>query len=332
MTKASKEISEPLISIIVPVYNAEQYLHRCIESIVSQTYSNIEIILIDDGSNDKSGEICDEYSKKDKRIKVFHKDNTGVSDTRNFGIKKATGSYIGFVDSDDCIHRNMFQLLEENMREEVDVVICDISKKIINNLNIIDYKMEKIDIEKFTKIFFKIGTQRCEYYFCNKLFKRKLFNTKTFNEKIRVGEDTLAMYYMLKKIRVVAHVKLPLYFYIDNNTNVSSNFSEKDFDLLKVWDIIFWDAQKSNKYIEYAQLNRCRTDYTLLMRIALNYNIDDIKSMDIQRTLLENLKNNERLLLKANIPISRKLTIFLFCRDYYFFANIIRKIKDKLKR
>lgn len=323
---------EKLISIIVPIYNTELYLCRCIDSILNQTYNNLEILLIDDGSKDEAGRICDEYLKKDKRIKVFHKSNTGVSDTRNFGIEQANGEYIGFVDSDDCIHESMFEILAENMKNGVDIVACDISKKIINDLDIINYKVEKIDIEKFAKTFFRIGTQRCEYYFCNKLFTRKLFESKTFNEEIRVGEDTLAMYYMLKKIKQVNYVKLPLYFYIDNNMNVSNNFSEKDFDLLKVWNIIYADSEKEQKYVDYVKINKCRIDYTLLMRMALNYDIDDIKKMDKHKALLESLKKNKKILLKADIPINRKITIFLFCKNYYFFANIIKKIKDKIKR
>lgn len=103
--------NEPLISIVVPVYNVESYLVNCVSSIIEQTYKNLEIILVDDGSTDKSKKICDDLAKKDKRIKVIHKDNGGLSSARNAGIDVAKGEYIGFVDSDDKINKNMYRIL-----------------------------------------------------------------------------------------------------------------------------------------------------------------------------------------------------------------------------
>ena len=103
-----------LISVIVPVYNVEDYLDRCIESIINQTYKNLEIILVDDGSTDSSGKKCDEYALRDGRIKVFHKENGGVSSARNMGLDIATGDYIGFVDSDDLLEHNMYEMLLNN--------------------------------------------------------------------------------------------------------------------------------------------------------------------------------------------------------------------------
>ena len=118
--------NEPLISIIVPVYNVEKYLSKCIDSIINQTYKNIEIILIDDGSTDSSGAICDKYALVDSRIHVLHIENSGVSNARNVGLNHATGDYIGFVDSDDYIEPNMYELLlEELIADDVDVVQCN---------------------------------------------------------------------------------------------------------------------------------------------------------------------------------------------------------------
>ena len=106
-----------LISIIVPVYNVEQFLARCIDSIRAQTYRNIEILLIDDGSTDNSGRVCDEYAKQDGRIKVYHKPNGGVSSARNYGLDRATGKYIGFVDSDDFIAPDMYEYLIQLIKD-----------------------------------------------------------------------------------------------------------------------------------------------------------------------------------------------------------------------
>ena len=102
---------EPLLSIIVPIYNVEQYIDKCIQSILNQTYQNLEIILVDDGATDRSGSIADSYAAKDKRIKVFHKENGGISDARNYGLDHVTGDYILFVDSDDFIENTMCERL-----------------------------------------------------------------------------------------------------------------------------------------------------------------------------------------------------------------------------
>ena len=106
---------EELISVIVPVYNVEKYVEKCVESIINQTYKNIEIILVDDGSTDNSGKIIDNISLKDNRIKVIHKENGGLSDARNAGLDICNGKYIGFVDSDDSIHKKMYEILYKNI-------------------------------------------------------------------------------------------------------------------------------------------------------------------------------------------------------------------------
>ena len=124
-----------LISIIVPVYNVEQYLDDCLVSILNQTYKNLEIILIDDGSTDNSGKICDEYAKKDSRIIVFHKENGGVSSARNAGLRIAKGIYIGFVDPDDWIAEDMYEVLYLNAKKyDADVSVC--KSKIVINRNL----------------------------------------------------------------------------------------------------------------------------------------------------------------------------------------------------
>ena len=105
----------PMISVIVPIYNVEKYLARCVDSIVNQTYKNLEIILVDDGSPDRCPQMCDDYAEKDSRIKVIHKKNGGLSDARNAGMAVATGEYISFIDSDDWIETSMFELLLNNI-------------------------------------------------------------------------------------------------------------------------------------------------------------------------------------------------------------------------
>ena len=120
-------MNKELISVIVPVFNVEKYLERCVETIVNQTYKNLEIILVNDGSTDNSGELCDELAKKDNRIKVVHKENGGLSDARNTGERESTGEYIIFIDSDDYIHHEMLNTLYTQIVEKnADVSICGV--------------------------------------------------------------------------------------------------------------------------------------------------------------------------------------------------------------
>ena len=143
-----------LISVIVPVYNVEDYLDRCINSIINQTYKNLEIILVDDGSTDSSGRKCDDFALKDDRIKVLHKENGGVSSARNAGLDVATGDYIGFVDSDDTIESNMYELLFNNAIEyHTKVSSCQIRTKDIDGTE------SSIDITQ-SKLFSKYNREK----------------------------------------------------------------------------------------------------------------------------------------------------------------------------
>lgn len=115
----------PKISVIVPVYNTEKYLHRCVDSILAQTYTDFELLLIDDGSTDGSGAICDELAQKDSRVRVFHQENGGVTSARKLGVKKSRGDYIYFVDSDDSIYNNALDVIYACMTDEYDLVVSN---------------------------------------------------------------------------------------------------------------------------------------------------------------------------------------------------------------
>ena len=133
-----------LISVIVPVYNVEKYIKKCLDSIIYQTYKNIEIILVDDGSTDNSGIICDVYKERDKRIKVIHKKNNGVSAARNTGIENANGKWISFVDSDDWIDKNYFEILISKIyNNDIDCILCCYNRVVKNNVEKVKYVTEE---------------------------------------------------------------------------------------------------------------------------------------------------------------------------------------------
>lgn len=209
-----------LISVVVPVYNVEEYLEKCVNSIINQTYKNIEIILVDDGSKDNSGKMCDKLSQKDERIKVIHKKNGGLSDARNAGIKIANGDYIGFVDSDDYIEEDMFETLYKLIKENnSDISIVSFNE--IYNGKLIGVKNSK-KLEKFTKIEALkelLIDNKIQSYAWNKLFKRKLFTNIEFPTN-KNFEDIATTLLLFEKANKVVLLEEPKYNYVRRDNSI----------------------------------------------------------------------------------------------------------------
>ena len=155
------------ISVIIPVYNVEKYLKRCLDSVINQTYKNLEIILIDDGSTDKSGNICDEYAAKDKRIIVIHKENGGLSDARNKGLDICTGDYISFIDSDDWIENGFYEYVVNNVKDN-DLLIFDYYITNGKNSKWIKYKNTEVELSK-EKCLIELAKAKLQSYTCNNM-------------------------------------------------------------------------------------------------------------------------------------------------------------------
>ena len=202
------------VSIIVPIYNVEKYLSKCIESILSQTYKNIEIILVDDGSPDNSPQICDEYAKKDDRIIVIHKANGGVSLARNAGIDIATGKYIGFVDPDDYIENNMYELMMNKIEEyQANIVICGYDY--INENYTVErhYHIQQDEIltqKQFISMQFDMPPT-IRHGVVNKLFIAKTLKKIRFPEGINSSEDVYVLAEYTKFIKKAVFIHKPLY-------------------------------------------------------------------------------------------------------------------------
>lgn len=207
-----------MISVIVPIYKVEKYLNQCIDSIVNQTYKDLEIILVDDGSPDSCPQICDEWSKKDKRIVVIHKVNGGLSSARNAGIKHAKGEFIGFIDSDDFIEKDMYGTLLNGFgtSKDIGITACMISSW--RNGNIMPYNpkwtIEKPRVISCSDFALKMITQSVNYTVYNKLYKSSIVKQVRFREG-RNNEDTLYMYDVSKVMRKehLAMLELPYFFY-----------------------------------------------------------------------------------------------------------------------
>ena len=224
-----------LISVIVPVYNVEKYLDACVETIVNQTYKELEIILVDDGSPDRCPEMCDEWAKKDSRIKVIHKENGGLSDARNCGMKAATGEYIGFVDSDDLIHPQMFEkLFDATNKTNADIAQC----KSVKFYNFSDVKFQTTTTNSFSTFDsygavnnllsgFEIDTT------CwNKLYKSSVALKVDF-EVGRINEDVLWTYRVIALCNEVVSIDEGLYWYYQREDSIMNcEYSEKKLDAL----------------------------------------------------------------------------------------------------
>lgn len=229
-------MSDPLISVIVPVYKVERYLERCVNSICNQTYTNLEIILVNDGSPDRCGEICDAFARKDSRIHVFHKENGGQASARNLGLSVAKGEWIGFVDSDDTIASNMYEkLLEIADTYDADIVCCGIER--VDDNGHLSYFNDQLDdllvlnrVDAFQEL---IQNYRITNAPVDKLYHKNVFEDVRMLEGM-IYEDFEVMPRVLVNASKVVYTGDPLYYYyMSPNSTMRAAFSPRQFDVVK---------------------------------------------------------------------------------------------------
>ncbi len=245
------------ISVIIPVYNTKKYLGSCINSVLNQTYTNLEILLIDDGSSDGSEKICDYYATVDSRIIVYHKENGGLSDARNYGLDRARGDFIAFVDSDDVINIHFFERLMKTQREtDADVVSCDIirfindsefkhNEKYCESKDEMVIEGEGILIEYFSKVRNPI----IYHGLCMKIYKKNVFYNLRF-DKGRLHEDVFITHKILSVTKRFVMVFAPYYGYRNNSESICNTYNQKNFidecEALFVMDDYFKDSNVYN--------------------------------------------------------------------------------------
>lgn len=307
----------PLVSIIVPVYNVEQYLYRCIGSIRNQTYKNLEIILVDDGSTDNSSKLCDEIAKTDSRVKVLHKQNGGLSSARNAGIFISTGDYIGFVDSDDWIASDMYEYMLW-MLKTWDAEIAQINVKKTSEFSFdIDKQNEKIKVlnnKEILQDYMFTSTTTGSYSVWRCLFKKKLLNGIVFREG-KINEDIDFKYKVLQKCKIYVESNLMKYFYFQSTGSIStSGLKKRDFDLYDAAEELYQLTcnEKYGTICFLGEVKKRRTAFSLLSRIAY-YGIQDasINRKEIIKKLTKEHRKNLRILLKAPLPLNRKIAAAL---------------------
>lgn len=232
-----------LISIIVPVYKVELYLDRCVQSLVNQVYTNIEIILVDDGSPDQCPQLCDEWTNRDSRIKVIHKENGGLSDARNVGIINSSGEYVAFVDSDDCVDENFIDCLYSQIKQNkaqiscVDMLLFSDDEEIKKDR---DFHLSET-YNKTEAIAALFDKNKFQNYICNKLFKKTLFDSVMFPGG-KWMEDLATTYRLIEECEVVSYCPTKLYFYYQRPDSVMNSGK-----FLTDW---YWSSKERYCYIE----------------------------------------------------------------------------------
>jgi glycosyltransferase involved in cell wall biosynthesis len=245
---------KPEISIIVPVYNDENYLEDCLDSILAQSFQNFEIILVNDGSTDRSGSICEDYVNRDDRIKAIHQDYRGVSSARNVGVAKAEGEFIGFVDSDDRIDINMYKTLYELCKETGShISICKLGREIDGKLINEESKefIKEMDNEEGLRELFKGILFR--FSLCNKLFKKSCFTDVVFPDG-RIHEDLATTYKLFAAAEKSIYTNYIGYIYVKRqNSILTAKYHEKRLQAFLGWDEIihFMNLNYSHLSTEY---------------------------------------------------------------------------------
>lgn len=315
-----------LITVIVPVYNVAEYLPRCIDSIMKQTYAQLEIILVDDGATDNSGQICDQFALRDKRIKVIHKANGGLSDARNTGISVAKGEYIGFVDADDFIEYSMYEQLYSAIKTaNAQIAVC--GRWVENNGVAIEYQVDN-KFEVMNNI------QALQFYFlgekidpsaCDKLFKKSLFEDVLF-PKGKIHEDIFVMHHIIEKSTVV-RIGVPLYHYVNRTDSITkSKFSEKNLEYIEAHKDAYQKYEQDIRLKPYVQIFFWKAHIVIIDKLII---FDEIRRFNHEFKSFINLirSNIVSILLNDKFPLKNKVKSILIVFSLTIYkCNLLRRL------
>lgn len=311
------------VSIIIPAYNAEKYIKECIESILSQTYENIQIIIVNDGSTDSTLKICESFN--DKRLNIINQANKGVSSARNAGKSEATGDYIIFVDADDTLNKNMIETLVYTLEfNNADISICGY-KKIFSNNNFINEKIENEEkiYDNDEAIYAFLEGKYFGIGLWDKLIKREIVEKVDFEDGRKINEDKFYLFNVLLHAKKVYVNNLGLYNYMQREQSVTKGkFGEKNLDIIYFSDKIKEIIEKQYPRFEEINLeNYIRDNIYVYRNIARNYNKNDYiyKYADEIREKLRKLKNNKNSYKKYN-----KIELLLICNFPIIYKSFLR--------
>lgn len=325
-------MDNPIISVIVPIYNAENYLSRCIDSIISQTFTNFELLLIDDGSTDNSGRICNDYANKDKRIKVFHKKNEGVSSSRNVGINNANGEWITFIDSDDYISNIFFQEFYQNhLKYSFEYFQGNVEQTSISGKKMIEYSYPNIicsladGVLKYNLL--QTGDPHAKFFLQSILNKYKI----RFTKDISYGEDRLFINTYFCHINIICLSSTICYHYlrVPNSLSMRLNSFESEYLCMQLMSkVIINLSQKIN--VNYVSILNNTFTYRTLITLVQQKNIKFFKeflskSNPIDLYLINDVCKN---LIFGNIfswllREHHNKILFLFLKSYFKLKSIL---------
>ena len=316
-------MKEPLISIIVPIYNMQDYLEKCVKSIQQQTYKNIEIILVNDGSTDSSKEICEKLKNEDSRIKIINKDNGGLSSAKNAGINAATGDYIGFVDSDDHIEKNMYEFLYNLIiRNDADISICGRYIELENGKIYQKQKSKTLVMDTLQALIVLNSYRDFDMASWDKLYKKELFD----NIKFPIGklcEDFFTTYQLFDKCKTIVYSSEPKYYYFQRNNSISRNKK-----------INFFSLEASKSQVDF--FNRKYPKVSYVAKTANAFSYIAVYNAHIKQGVLltrefknickrELMKNYISILKNGYIPFYKKVQATVFILNFKIYNKIILK-------
>jgi glycosyltransferase involved in cell wall biosynthesis len=291
--KWNMQYNNPVLSIIIPVYNVQKYLSKCIDSILTQTFRNFELILINDGSDDGSAEICKQYERKDKRIKYINKNNGGVSSARNLGLKLAIGEYIGFVDGDDWIEVDMYEKLIDFIKiKQADIAVGGYIKNYGDKTEMMFCKGTATIFDSIKGLINMLEQVYFGWEIVDKIYKRDLFKNIFFNENSYVCEDLLMMWYLFKKSKIIAYIPLYKYHYFYRTDSVTnSGFSLKNLSGIPIKKKIHEEARKMSPALLDLSLRIYVAELVIVCRKMMLNNGDNKKEiMQFQREIRKNIR------------------------------------------
>ncbi len=323
------------ISVVIPVYNVEKYLCRCVDSVLNQTYKNIEVILVDDGSPDGCPTICDEYAHRDSRVTALHKKNGGQSSARNAALDcPLTGDFITFLDSDDWIEYDAYQYCMKLIEQyDADCVQYELNltnsfnKRISNPPERVDTYFDKDILQYFM---YRATVRSGGYSMCGGIYHRSLIDGLRFREG-KINEDIDFKYKVLERSKKMVVTNQMKYNYFQQEESTSAGgLRQRDFQLREAANLLCeLSSKESYGTISFlGRVKKARTAFSLLSKIAY-YGIEDhnIDKNQILKELLLEHRNNLLVLLKSPIPLSRKLLSLLFAIDFRFAEKIIHIAK-----
>ncbi|WP_025730537.1 glycosyltransferase [Atopobacter phocae] len=327
-------MKQPKVSVIIPVYNTGKYLKRCIDSILNQTLDSLEIILINDGSTDNSKQIMEEYKKIDERIITIHQDNQGPSAARNRGLEIAKGMFIGFIDSDDFIHKDMYNyLFNLATQKEIDIVSCQ-----MKNL----YKNSKLEVKDLGQdILTEVqGSQSfgemvkgniTNLTVTGKLFRQSLIGNQKFRSDIPIAEDAE---WLSRVVEETSHMIISnhilYYYYIRGNSITTSSFNEIDILSLSIYkDLKNFVIKKFPNLNETMQAKLCWAYFIVLDKLLLSEKIDN----DFKKELILFLKDNKNLIIKTDLLTwNRKIAFIVLLVSEKMYKRVLKLKSEKMTK